>query len=65
MSVGRGVGGPGPRRLILAAAGLLIAAVAAAWLLARPAVRPSTGLAAPPLQAGSIPCRRDPMAGAC
>jgi hypothetical protein len=53
---------PVTRRLILAAAGLLIATVAAVWLLGRPAARPSMGLAAPPLQAGAIPCRQDPTA---
>jgi hypothetical protein len=62
-AAGRGVGGRGRRPLILAAAGLLIVTAAAAWLLARPpADRPATGLSAPPLQAGGIPCRRDTMA---
>jgi len=59
---GRGVGGRGRR--VLAAAGLLaIAAAAAAWLLlARPGARPSPGLAAPPLRGAAVPCRRDPTA---
>lgn len=49
-------------RLILAAAGLLIAAAAAAFLLAQQATRPRAELAAPAFQAGTVPCRQDPMA---
>jgi hypothetical protein len=44
------------------AAGLLIAAVAAALLLAQQPTRPHAELAAPALEAGTVPCRQDPMA---
>jgi hypothetical protein len=49
-------------RLILAAAGLLIAVAAAAYLLPHQATRPHAELAAPALQAGTVPCRQEPMA---
>lgn len=49
-------------RLILLAAGLLITVMAAASLLAQEATSPHAELAAPALQAGTIPCRQDPMA---
>ena len=62
-AAGKGVGGRGRRRLMLAAGGLLIVSLAVAWLVARrPADHPASGLAAPPLQAGGIPCRRDTLA---
>jgi hypothetical protein len=62
LPIGRATRRLSARRLILAAAGLLIVILVAVLLLARPAVRPRAALAAPAFQAGTVPCRQDPMA---